>query len=570
MDIKAIILAIVIFNVANVYAQGEYTIRVTDSESGAIANAEVTFGGVSAFTDSCGIVTIENPAVGVGGVTAMPEEFQVGVPYGNPVKGNDVEFALSNASPGVFTFTLYNVLSEEIGAYKTYLPIGERTIKVSGFTGAPSGVYFIKITDGKTARVKKIINVNCGEGSGAISFTYGGAPKYPYEKTATRHILLTVKKDGYFDYTDEISPERHNITAIMEKTESGKIFSGYVYDNVKYTFGQREAITTKVTIYYNETAHIETGDNFDFRIPLALNVLDSIKVVGIGADTSFILTYREFPIDENLEGLEFLVTTFNGLIYDYGVSPDSALTVEQFEAMAEMGVFKMYFTEGLKGINVDNLDNPIYENHDPDNGHGSAYFIAGNQLADIFPGAITHTTPEQREAMAEFIENDILPKYPEGKRMRVIVLDDDDPPPGSYDSTGHWEPYPGVHIVYLSAGGMIYGFGSKDYNRDGFIDASYVGLGTDFATNLAASRQELHSVFVTMPIEPLDVSGDISRRSIFLQSGYKSSDFTKTFDNKIINGVLLNISEELTTKRGERIKVNYPVKTPQMDLLGGE
>ena len=75
-----------------------------------------------------------------------------------------------------------------------------------------------------------------------------------------------------------------------------------------------------------------------------------------------------------------------------------------------------------------------------------------------------------------------------------------------------------------------------------------------------------------MPIWPDDIPGDVDQRSVFLQSGYKSYDFTTTVDNKLINGILMNMSENLTTSYDnngeERIKVNYTPKKPQREILG--
>ena len=75
-----------------------------------------------------------------------------------------------------------------------------------------------------------------------------------------------------------------------------------------------------------------------------------------------------------------------------------------------------------------------------------------------------------------------------------------------------------------------------------------------------------------MPIWPDDIPGDVSQRSIFLQSGYKSQDFTTTVDNKLVNGILMNMSENLMTiydnNGEERTKVNYIPKKQQREILG--
>ncbi len=154
--------------------------------------------------------------------------------------------------------------------------------------------------------------------------------------------------------------------------------------------------------------------------------------------------------------------------------------------------------------------------------------------------------------------------------MRVRLLTENDTLPMFKNDNGVIVgAYPGVTIV--NNRGSYY-FGVQDFNKDGWIDACYVDLGAGFNTNLGGTRQELHSVYITMPIWPSQISGDVSQRSLFLQSGYKSHDFTQTVDNKMINGLLMNMSDNLMTSYDfngkERIKVNYIPKTSQKDIIG--
>jgi hypothetical protein len=271
--------------------------------------------------------------------------------------------------------------------------------------------------------------------------------------------------------------------------------------------------------------------------------------------------------------LDFLVTTFNGLIYGYNVPDDSAVTVEQFDKMAEWGIFRTgnYPYRGLKGPNVDNINNPIYENPDPATDHGYEIVIPTHQMSDIDPNS-GPWTPEQQQQLKEIIENDIETKYPEGKRMRVRKLTDDDTLPVFTTSEGYIRPYPGVIIVSRGIGGFTYSFGAFDYNYDGWTDGAYITVGTDFADDLPATRQEMHSIHITMPLEPTDIPGDVNARSIFLQSGYKSLDFTPSVDNKLVNGILMNLSKDVLkyydNNGEERIKVNYIPKKPQREILG--
>jgi hypothetical protein len=295
--------------------------------------------------------------------------------------------------------------------------------------------------------------------------------------------------------------------------------------------------------------------------------------VGTGEDTSFVLTYKNFPVDDDMIRLDFLVTTFNGLIYGYNVPDDSAVTVEQFELMAAEGIFGPgnADVEGAKGINVDNLNNPIYENPDPATDHGYEIVIPTHQMSDIDPDS-DPWTPEQQQQLKEIIENDIETKYPEGKRMRVRILTENDTLPIFWSPEGYPRPYPGVSIVSQGNGGFTYSFGALDYNHDGWTDAAFITVGADFATALQGTRQELHSIYITMPLEPTFIPGDVSHRSVFLQSGYSAYDFTTTVDNKLINGILMNMSAELMRSYDnngeERIKVNYIPKKPQREILG--
>ncbi len=557
-----------------VNAQSVYTIKVNDL-LGAVDSAAVTFGDSTKYTDSSGVAIFYNPLVGVNDNPTLPTSFAVSNAYPNPVKGDEIRLGVSSAKETEMEFKIYDIAGKLVSKGKTYLNAGAYSLNVKGVKNLAGGVYFIKVTDGKESCVRKFVTVGNGaNGSLSFSVSAGNAGFIPPNAPTDAYISLHIEKNGYIDYDEQVNPAQTTLNVALER--EGRTISGSVFDNVKYAFGNREPLEAKVKIFYNGNVKEQTGKVFDFQAPRSLYYLDSIKCVGVGEDTSFVLTYIDFPVDSDRVRLDFLVTTFNDLIYGYNVPDDSAVTIEQFELMAREGIFAFGNADvaGAKGVNVDNINNPIYENPDPTTDHGYEIVIPTHQISDLDPNS-GPWTPEQQQQLKEIIENDIETKYPIGKRMRVRLLTDNDTLPVFHlisPPDTLIRPYPGVSIVSRGTGGFTYSFSAFDYNSDGWTDGAYIKVGTDFAEDLPGTRQELHSIHITMPLEPTDIPGDVDQRSIFLQSGHKSYDFTTTVDNKLVNGILMNMSENLMTSYDnngeERIRVNYIPKKPQREILG--
>ena len=568
--ILSFLLTSIVF-ISSVTAQNIYTIHVKDI-LGNVDSAAVTFGDSTKYTDSAGTAIFYNPLVGVNDNPALPVSFAVSNVYPNPAKVNKAEVTFTTAQQSRLSFKVYDITGRLIATGKKFVEAGLHSVNIKGLRRLASGVYFIKITDGSSSYTRKFVNLNNGGGGNLnISVTNSGNAFSMPKDGGNSYITLHIEKEGYIDYDAQIEPTETAVNVNLER--EGKTVNGSVFDNVKYAFGKREPLEAKVKIFYNGNVKEQTGKEFDFQVPRSLHYLDSIKCVGVGLDSSFVLTYKNFPVDSDKVRLDFLVTTFNHLIYGYNVPDDSAVTIEQFELMAREGIFAFGNADvaGAKGINVDNINNPIYENPDPTTDHGYEIVIPTHQISDLDPNS-GPWTPEQQQQLKEIIENDIETKYPIGKRMRVRLLSDNDTLPVFTTSEGYIRPLPGVIIVSRGTGGFTYSFGAFDYNSDGWTDGAYITVGTDFAVALQGTRQELHSIHITMPLEPTFIPGDVNQRSVFLQSGYGALDFTTTVDNKLVNGILMNMSENLMTSYDnngeERIRVNYIPKKPQREILG--
>ena len=553
-----------------------YVVNVNDALNngaplGGLDSALVTFGDSTKYTDENGTAIFYNPTVSVEDNGDVPVSFKISSAYPNPVKGDEVKVDFETEDNSV-SVEVYNILGERVGLYKGNVVRGGNSVTMEGMKGLPFGIYFTRITGKEGSRVVKFVNLNNG-GNGNLKISVSDVARGFASPEAEKdsYVPLHIEKAGYIDYDANIDPSEYEINVDLRRAE--RTISGSVFDNVKYTFGNREPLEAKVTIYYDGNAEERRGSVFDFRIPTSVEFLDSIKCVGTGEDTSFVLTYKNFPVEDDMIRLDFLVTTFNGLIYGYNVPDDSAVTVEQFEIMAAEGIFRPGYggVEGARGINVDNLNNPIYENPDPATDHGYEIVIPLGHTAEFNPN-VNPWTPEEQQQLKEIIENDIETKYPEGKRMRVRILTENDTLPIFWSPEGYPRPYPGVSIVSQGNGGFTYSFGAFDYNYDGWTDAAFITVGADFATALQGTRQELHSIYITMPLEPTFIPGDVSHRSVFLQSGYSAYDFTPTVDNKLVNGILMNLSKDVLkyydNNGEERIKVNYIPKKPQREILG--
>ncbi len=537
----------------------------------------------SAYTNQQGIAELVFNIVGVEKEKdILPRDYYVDIPYPQPANDkSNVDFGIAKRQS--ITYVLYTLpLIEEVAKGTKELSAGHYTLTMDGLENLANATYLLmikgegfdemikimKLGDNKFGYSKIPINFSVVNGQGPTNVKdFSGNKELKEQET---ELELKVDKEYYEPYSLIFNAASGDTTMIVNLNREMATLEGKIYDNVSIT-----PLDGKVEVYDEGNVNVFSTQNKEFNFEVFSGILDSIKVYSVDASTdsisSFVVTYHDFPVENDLDSLGFMVTTFNRLIYGYNIDPDSAVTKDEFKEFNYWGIFKESPAcpgcYGLKALNYENMQNPIYPTPDPETDHGYMYWIPRDQMVAILPGEAGDWTEEQQIRLDSLIRYDINTKIRDvDKRPQVHIASAEEEAPGFIDSTGHWKPYPGIFVPFRSLIGFW--FAAQDYNDDGIYDAAFILLGPNFTSGsgLYAARQELHSVHVTQPIDPDNIPG-IVYRSVFVEGG-QSLDFSHTVDEKAVNGILLNFSENLTTTYNNFIKVNYQPGAKLNDIVG--
>ncbi len=448
----------------SVFAQSVYTIKVNDI-LGAVDSAAVTFGDSAKYTDSTGAAVFYNPVVAVDENPQIPTSFSVSNAYPNPVKGNEIRLGVKSAKESQVEFKIYDIAGKLVSKGKTELTAGSYSLNIKGVKNLAGGVYFIKVADGKETSVRKFINLNNGA-NGALSFTVtaSNAGFIPPQAPADAYIPLHIEKEGYVAYDAQIEPAQTTVNVDLER--EGKTLAGMVYDNESF-----EPIDAAGKLYVNGSEINFTTANgfFDAQFPKTANMIDSLKVWN---DSSFIQTYKNIPVENDMLNVGLFVTTYKNL----NVSPE---------------LFYDFVMEVATELNPhgDHIVSIDFQNASRD----YTYWIDKDFYYNLDPSTRDTLSNEEQQHIADVIterfyshmqDTTHMPKFYFAKSGEIPPLIGEVPPVN---------PGYGAIIVSHMRGGNGYGYIDKNYGDDYLLDASIVYIGEP--TNVDSKiTQEIASI----------------------------------------------------------------------------